>query len=497
MKLKLLCFVMTHMMLASLMISCDNGNSTTQNEQTGDLNYSTDSVITEEKPPVFPDELKYDGETFLVLSAGNVAYNDFNYTSEDVSILGQAQYKRKTIVQEQFDIEIELQVNVDKNSKGGGPGYKKIQSAVSSNDTIYHLGIIGGYDVAALASDNFLYDINSLEYVDTSKSWWDQNANNDLTINGMLFFTNGSLTGAYSESTFVIYYNKVLGEQKEITDIYQVVKDGKWTIDKLAEYSRMVSEDLDGDGKKGPKDRYGIYVWDDSILGMIGAAGAKCATVSSDGKIELTLYSETTVNAFNKFTDIAYDKEYALTYQRYTSTGQMSSLDSWANNQALFWASSNGNTSLFRDMESDYGILPYPKLNEDQERYYSTIAPYNSQFICVPLIQEDTVFVGAVTEALAYHGKQIVWPALFEQTLKGSFARDEGTFDMLDIIYSTYGYDIGYYYMVGNYQSNIMNLLRSYDTSFNSMYETYKQSAETQLKMINDGYARVLEEWAK
>ena len=42
----------------------------------------------------------------------------------------------------------------------------------------------------------------------------------------MLFYTNGSLTAAYSESTFVIYVNKALAtaELGADVDLYQMVK---------------------------------------------------------------------------------------------------------------------------------------------------------------------------------------------------------------------------------------------------------------------------------
>lgn len=495
--IRAVCAVIALLMLVPMMFACNNEGET---ETSGNQTINPGQVETKEEL-VLPENHKYDGETFTVLTAGNVAYNDFDFTEEEESVLGQAQYKRVQVILQENDVIIEPIKDENKSSFGAGPGYKRISEAVIAEDITYHLGVIGGYDVAKLAEGNYLYDLNSLPYVETSKSWWDQNANDDLTINGMLFFTNGSLTAAYSQSTYTIYLNKALAEEAiPGVDIYQIVKDMKWTIDKLGEFSKTVSEDLGGNGVMDPSDRYGLYVWDDSILGMMGAAGTKCATVGEDGKIQLTLYNDNTLNMFNKFTEIAYNKEYALTYQRFNSS-QLNGgvVVGFQENRALLWATSNTNTAKIRDMEASFGIIPYPMLSEEQGRYYSTIAPYNSQFICVPFMTDDDIaeMVGVVTESLAYYGKTITWPACYEQTLKGAFARDDGTMEMLDIIYGSYVYDIGYYYQIGSYHSEMMKLLRAYSNTFNSMYETSRESAQQQLDTINANYAEVLNEWKK
>ena len=450
-----------------------------------------------------PEGLNYDGYTYNVLSAGNVAYDDFGYTEETASeIISEAQFRRIQTMNELYGIEISIIVKVDKNSLGGGPGYSDIAKAVQSDTVDYHLGIIGGYDVASLAKNNLLYDLNSVDYINTSKSWWDQNANEDLALKGLLFFTNGSLTAAYSESTFAFFFNKDLAKTvlSEEQNPYQLVKDGKWTVDKMAELARLVSDDLDGNGTIDYKDQFGIYTWDDSMLGMIEAAGSKICTVDDNGVVSLTLYNSNTINMFNAYTEIAYDKEHALAYQAEMRAGKMTSADvyaAWSNNQTLFWANSTGIIPVIRDFETNFGILPYPKLTAEQDRYYSTIAPYNSQFICIPRYQEDLEFVGSMTEALAYYGKQVVTPAVYEKALKGAYARDEESYEMLDIIYGSFGYDFGLYYNIGTYNNALMNLLRNKSTALSSAYEAYKNPAEQELAVLNANFAILFEYWEK
>jgi len=478
--------------------SC-NGSDNTQTTQ------GTQQQVSGEGEEILelPAGLYYDGYTYNVLSAGNVAYDDFGYTEENsVDIVPEAQYRRIQTMRELYGIGIFINVKVDKNSIGGGPGYTDIAKSVESETVDYHLGIIGGYDAASLAKNNLLYDLNSVDYINTSKSWWDQNANEDLALRDLLFFTNGSLTAAYSESTFAFFFNKDLAKTvlSEEQNPYKLVKDGDWTVDKMAELARLVSDDLDGNGTIDYKDQFGIYTWDDSMLGMIEAAGSKICTVDDDGKISLTLYNNNTINMFNAYVEIAYDKEHALAYQAEMRAGKMKSADvyaAWANNQTLFWANSTGIIPVIREFETNFGILPYPKLNSEQDRYYSTIAPYNSQFICIPRYQEDLEFVGSMTEALAYYGKEIVTPAVYEKALKGAYARDEESYEMLDIIYGSFGYDFGLYYNIGTYNGVLMNLLRNKSTALSSAYEAYQRPAEAELAVLNANFEILFEYWAE
>jgi len=493
-------------MLLSLCLTAFAMSSCSGNADTGTTAIDTtpaENSGTEEEKLVLPEGMNYDGADFFVLTAGNVAYNDFNYDEDSagVNAVSEAQYRRLLFMKDEYGVNVKSERKQNGSSYGGGPGYKTISSSVQSESTDFHLGIIGGYDVAALARENYLYDLNSLKWVETSKSWWDQNANNDLTIGDLLLFTNGSLTAAYSESTFAFYFNKDLAKIKltDEQDPYQLVKDGKWTIDKLGELSRAASEDIDGNNTLNHLDRYGIYTWDDSMIGMVEAAGTKICTVGEDGKVSLTLQNSNTVNAINAYASFAYDNSAALAYQAEMRAGRMTAAEVYAafgEGRALFWASSTNNLATIRSMDGDFGILPYPKLSEEQERYYSTIAPYNSQFICVPLYLEDGEYVGSVVEALAYHGKELVTPAVYEKTLKGVYSRDEESYEMLDIIYGSYGYDFGLYYRVGMYPDGLLNLLRNKSSAFTSMYEGSVIAAEQELLILNENFNMLMDYWA-
>ena len=312
-----------------------------------------------------PETADYGGAAFNILSAGSVAYNDFDFDEESSLALDNAQYKRKRLVEENYKVEIHEDIK-QAYSSGGGPGFMQISTDVSAGDCSYDLALIAGYDVSVLAYSGLLYDLNSVPGIDLSESWWDQKANESLSVNGVMFFTTGEITCSDNNAAFVILFNKGLLKDYELENPYTLVYDGEWTMDKFAELCKTVTEDLDQNGTMDANDRFGLLVWDDSVVGIVNAAGQRCCTINADGNIELTLYNETTISALEKYFSIAYDTQYAYTYQRVSGYDEQAL---WSGNHGLFWTTWLGIVPRYREMENDFGILPYPKLNTAQTDY--------------------------------------------------------------------------------------------------------------------------------
>ena len=436
----------------------------------------------------------YGGEQFTILYAGHAVSTEFGFEEETGIALDNAQYKRVKAVEQAYNVDIVEVQKKSSNTNGNGAGYTELSNAANSGTTDYDLTLTSGYDVAVLAYNGYLYDMASVPGIDLTKSWWDKNATDSLTVKGVTFFTTGEITVSDNYATFVLMFNKQLARDYEMEDPYAMVHDGTWTFENFGKLCKLVTEDLNQDGAMDTRDRFGLLVWDDSIVGVVSAAGERCCTINADGEIKLTFYNDRTLSALEQYAAIAYDKQYALTYQRHLKTAEVLKT-MWPNDQALFLTSYMSSIQSCRSMESDFGILPYPKLTEEQDNYYSCVAPYNSRFICVPLVQKNVDRTGVITEALAYYGKEIVTPAYYDVNLIGQSTRDEESAEMLDIIFGNRVYDIGYYYQIGPYNKQLILMLRDYQTNFTSMYDTYKNAAEITLGVINNFYAEAVAEW--
>ena len=484
---KIISLLLVLLIACSAFVSCgeDKVTDTGTGEATG---------VVEEGVKLTGD---FGGEEFRILSAGNsVPANDFDYDETSVASLDVAQYKRVQKVEQSFNIDITEDVVVSSSyaaSGSPGHGFKTVNTQVASGTPNYDLCLIAGYDVTQLALIGYLYDLNSLPNLDLANSWWDQNAIDSLSIKDIVFFTMGDITINHKNSACCFLFSKTIAEEYGIEDPYQIVRDGKWTIEKLTELSKMVSDDLNDDGLINEWDQFGIMVWNGSLLCMVHAAGSRCATINDDGHLELTLYNENTINAFNQFADLAFDDQHALYYHKVSGYPY----NWWMNDQGLFFPCRVFKIPSYREREADFGILPFPKLSETQENHYTTFSPYDSQYICVPVVNNDLSRVGLITDALGYYGEKDITPALYDVTLKGQNSRDAESAEMLDIIFENIVYDIGFLFRLGNFNEAFVQCLENKNNAWSSVYETHAHQAQASIETINKAYDAAAALWKK
>lgn len=480
------------LVLAMLLALAACGGTPAETTASSDAAVSTDAP--DDGAPELPDPaaLDLDGE-FHILVSGNSARDDFEGNVEGTAVQI-AIHRRNAVLAEKYGVEI-VNDNISKfgSITGSGTGFTTIYNDYMAGEGAYDAASIGAYDIATLSYSGYLHDLNDTPYIDLSKSYWDQKANADLAIGGKMYYTTGDIAFNDNVCTMAILFNKDIVDEYALDDPYTLVRDNEWTLESFSRLGKAVSEDVNQDGLYDEKDKYGVLTWNDAWMGILAAAGEKICTVKESGEIALTLYSERVVNLFDQYRELAYDQAHSFSYQYDANTGTVPPTAAWDTNRdamfnesrVLFYMQTMGAVERYRDSQTDFGILPYPKMDAEQEEYGHSISAYHVQFICVPEMAKDYERSGIVLEELAYQGLQLMTPAYYEQSLVGRYVRDEESVDMLDIVFATRVYDLGSYYKVGSYETKIKAQHRD-RTPLSSMYETYRTSAEQMIKIINE-----------
>ena len=102
------------------------------------------------------------------------------------------------------------------------------------------------YNLLGKGGGNY-YNFNDL--VDLKNPWWDQGFVNDVMVDGFLYTIIGDFSLTSFDATWVMFYNKEVLDQNEKlrgTDLYALVENGEWTIDKFTELVQKAKQD-DGD----------------------------------------------------------------------------------------------------------------------------------------------------------------------------------------------------------------------------------------------------------
>lgn len=203
-----------------------------------------------------------------------------------------------------------------------------------------------------------------------------------------------------------MFFNQRIAEANQFPDLYQTVLDGKWTIDTLIDLSKDMYQDINGDGKTDEGDSYGFAADKVTNLDAWTTAFDIPLTKKDDkGSPAACIDLGKTQTAIEKVYSLYYDTK------TYLTLGDGKEIEVFANGNTAFlttWI--NNSFSTLRAMKDDYGILPYPKFDENQKNYYSNSMD-NYSLLSVPKTVQDTEFVGRVTEALTRENHFSVVPA--------------------------------------------------------------------------------------
>ena len=101
-----------------------------------------------------------------------------------------------------------------------------------------------------------------------------------------------------------------------------------------------------------------------------------------------------------------------------------------------------------RDLNIDFGVLPMPKLDEDQDGYYNMMNEAMTHIV-VPSTITNPDKVGFILEALAANSGDIT-EAYYETCIESKYARDEESIEMLEIASDNIVFDLGFIYNWGN-----------------------------------------------
>ena len=445
---------------------------------------TTAAPVTTEDPNKLPDYIPtatYDGHEFIVLmtnlNSNTAIVRDFKWT-EGGTVLDDALYKRNTQAMEALDIII---TGIEKYSSPN-TGAADIRKANTSGDSNYDMCIVSTYDCGSLALSGDLRDLNDFGCLDLSQAWWNQNMNRDLPVNGKLYFTTGDISLVATCAMYNMVFNKEMFRENNWEMPYDTVREGKWTFDLMKEYILKVSEDLDGNEVMDAKDRYGLVYINSGIIGALGASGERMAKVDANGDVVLGLGSEKAEHAIVSYLELINDKQHTFNGQ----TSGVNSFDMFIEGHCLFRWSEHIAFPHFRDTELDYGILPLPKLDENQDRYYTPFGGWDAAFVCIPTSTENDERTSAIIEYLAFTSKQIVTPAYYERTLNGRYVRDTDSYDMITIEMENRGFDLGYIYNIGGVKDMLANLPFAGGISFASKWESTRTAAEAACKTVNE-----------
>ena len=344
--------------------------------------------------------------------------------AENGDVVNDAAFKRNQAVAERLNIEFE------RTLKKNGEITSLVRQTVLAGEDAYDLVINASYAVPTLATENLLLDWYNLEYVDFSKPWWSTDAMAELSVANHSYFAVGDATMSNIGIAMCIFYNKSLGEEYKLDNVYEVINSGKWTYDYFSGIVKDIHRDVNGDSVMDSKDLYGFGNNIGSTLQpFVFSLGGRFTAKGSDDLPKLSMNNENFVNIFERIYALHMENEGV-----YADVDWQMPRTMFANSQIVFNTGAVYHAAtIYREMEDDFGILPFPKADEKMEKYYTCHDP-NVSLLAIPVTAPDPDRTGLVIEAMAIESYKTLTPAFFETALQVKYSRDDETVQTLELI---------------------------------------------------------------
>lgn len=489
----------TALLLAALLlvsaVAC--AEQSTGSQETTAAGTSGETEAATEPDPL--DGLNYANADFRILTStndpggvGNSNYLIEGPAEETGDVVDDSAYARNLTVEEKLGVKLVFtEVDLGYNDVAN-----YINKLIATAEDAYEVIIEDLFPCAGLVLQGAFCDVLKGEYFDFTQNYWSYDCMMDLTIGyDSAYLMVGDFFIDTLRGSHALFFNKDLMTElgMDSSELYGTVLDGGWTLDELNTYISNSYADLNGDGNKNVGDRFGfvaMQIWGPSIPFVISGDPGFIER-DENGIPSITVNNDRSVVLLDKLIEVFHGD---------SSLAMVGSSDLGDDAENIFRAGYSlflgyqrlGSLEKFRDMDNDISLVPYPKLDENQKAYITSMHD-TTEVGMIPITSAFTDMTSAVVEALCRETNKTVLPAYYETALKVKYTRDDEASQMIDIVHDNVGNAFALAYDASLNNILVKNTfyyggLEKGTNNFASAYAKYEKSAQTALDKLIDNY---------
>lgn len=432
-------------------------------------------------------DVQYNGDTFTIW----VRCSDSNpvmASEENGEIFNDASYAQKRTIEERFNLAVEYFCYAGEWTSA----MKMFNSNLMSGD--YFADLVENWNAvtAGCIVKGYYMDISGFDVIDPSKPWYFADEMDSSAYCGKIYSAVGFMNPktVFDEFTCT-FFNKDIANNYDLEDMYQVVRDGRWTLDYAMNLCKDFYYDLNGDGSRDLDDIFGFV--NDPLNGWyhgFAQMDIPMLSLKDDGSYSLSLYDNPEkcqivldkLREFNNYDSNIYGVEKHNIYN-----------DMFPMGNALFAIAHLKDLDLMKDVDFDYGVLPRFKASEEQKYYYTTALnnPWS-----VPISTESGERSAIIMTAYAAEGYKQVVPVCYEKSIKTKNVVDEESGEMIDLMLQNFRGEPLFYYTDTNKFSH-HTFMQEYLTSkkgYGSFMESKEKKIRSNVESMLQAYAELAEQ---
>lgn len=430
---RILLFLLAAGMLVSLAAFAGCRKQNPASENTKETGASTEPTTDRsEESCDIPENVQFDGKTFTFAVYENVNANNLMLSdTEQGDILNDSIISRQNQTETRFGITLKQVIYTDSLAQFRNPILNNMDAFSVANVRCIHALTLWQEDLLTLPG--------TLPYIDTGKDYWNQSINDSISVCGVNYVYIGDMMISIYDLTYALLFNKELQAQYQLESPYTLVDEDRWTVEAMYEMMQLVSGDGAPDGSK----IWGYTAHSKQVLPNFWIAAGEMSVKKDESDVPyLAMGTERFRNLIDRVFEITWDADlFKKPADETVSDVPIDIIELFSSNHSLFMDTSFYYIQQLAGLNADFGVIPYPMMNEDQSQYYSRVSYYNAPVI--PVTNPETEMTGAVLEYFNYISHRDVVPVYYDKIIKLQSSPDSDSYRMLDLIFQSRVVDIG------------------------------------------------------
>ena len=427
---RFLALALVLVMLIPAICSCKKGDKET--ESTAADTSAAEVVDTAEKDfnalnVLGAKDLGGDTVKFYLRSYGGIWDVSSLYADSILSdTINDAVYMRNEQLKKQYNFDIEMEESLAQFYP------TRIVTQVMSGSFDSDVLTASAYDMTKIAVQGVLMDLHNIDALHLQDSWWNNTLNEQMTIANTLYYASGDLMCEDNMAVRCLYFNKTLANAFNFApeDIYEMAKSGQWTMAQMFEMASQCYQDKDNVAGKSEGDVFGFTAQKVAVhYVFMTAANIRITEKDSNDVPKVVLGTGNDTDIVDRIStylhrdDSVYLEGDGLVHKAFKS------------NSALFMTEVLGTVVSMRDWDVKFGILPMPKYSVEQANYHHFADGNCLNLLAIPTgINARLNTISFVLDAMCVESAKTLNPAFYDKCLRGRYAYDPESADMIDII---------------------------------------------------------------
>ena len=471
------------LMVTGCFVAC--GKKDDDNSGSGNGAQTTAGVVatTEgEYVSKLPEEMDWGGEEYLILgqnTTSNEAWYTFEIAREELpsDVVGKAVWERNDAIKQKYNFVITEELV--------SMSYKHIQTYYASNEDKYDMVMYQLEGLFSHIQDGYLHDLTTVNYIDFDHPTWNDYTNEQLTFGTAIYSVNSDFNLQNKGQLSCLFYNREMARDAGDGYLEDLVKNNEWTLDKYTELVKAYAADTGGNGTKGDyqTDTFGTAGDEWNFLVFSVGAGYRASTVV-DGKLQMAGAGDHILSILDKVGAVFFDTQSSFITESITPLDYGRSGKIYEEGRSLFMESQV--ISYDPELSFEHAVLPTPKYDAAQEKFYSQVNPKYSSLCAVPMTVVDTEFAGFGLEVLAEYSTETSYEAYIETKCKLQDSFDQRMSDMYEIIFENPVYDLVIVGDFGGFRTVMMSQIpEGKNTSrYSNLYGKKYENAQDEIDEI-------------